>query len=125
MARRLEESRTLSGRAAEDLAAAYLASQGLALLARNVRCKAGELDLVFRDGAILVVVEVRQRARRDFGGALASVTAGKRRRIIRATRYLLLTHPGWSGSRLRFDVVGVDGTPERPLELHWIKDAFR
>jgi putative endonuclease len=113
------------GRAAEELAAAYLASQGLALLARNVRCKGGEIDLVCKDGATLVVVEVRQRARRDFGDALASVTPGKQRKIICATRFLLHTCPKWRDCLVRFDVIGVQGLPERTHEIAWIKDAFR
>jgi len=113
------------GSEAEDLAAAYLASRGLALLARNVRCKAGELDLVCRDGDVLVVVEVRQRSRRDFGGALASVTWHKQRKIIRATRYVLQTTPQWRDQRVRFDVIGVQGLPGRAHEVAWVQDAFR
>jgi putative endonuclease len=119
------ELRRLRGSAAEALAAAYLASEGLEVLARNVRCKAGELDLVCRDGAVLVVVEVRQRVRSDFGGALASVTGVKRRKIIRATRYLLQRSPQWRNYRVRFDVIGVQGLPGASCELAWIKDAFR
>ena len=113
------------GNAAEQLAAAYLETQGLAVLARNVRCKAGELDLVCRDGDILVVVEVRQRARRDFGGALASVTREKQRKIIRATRHVLQITRQWRDHRVRFDVIGVQGLPDRAHELAWVKDAFR
>jgi putative endonuclease len=119
------ELRRLRGNAAEELAAAYLKSQGLELLARNVRCKGGEIDLVCRDGAVLVVVEVRQRTRREFGGALASVTHQKQRKIIRATRFLLRTCPEWGACLLRFDVVGVQGLPDRGHELAWVKDAFR
>jgi putative endonuclease len=125
--RRLGEARLrqLRGNAAEALAAEHLASLGLEVLARNVRCKGGELDLVCRDGAVLVVVEVRQRVRRDFCGALASVTHRKRRKILRATRYLLRAFPRWRDTCLRFDVVGVQGLPDGAYELSWIKDAFR
>ena len=113
------------GGAAEALAAEYLSARGLEVLARNVRCKGGELDLLCRDGEVLVVVEVRQRSRHDYGGALASVTWRKRRKIIRATRFLLAAAPQWRDHLLRFDVVGVQGLPERAPELEWIKDAFR
>jgi putative endonuclease len=117
--------RYLRGRAAEELAARYLAEQGLKLLARNVRCKAGELDLVCGDGKFLVVVEVRQRSRRDFGGASGSITVHKQRKIIRATRFLLRAFPRWRAYPVRFDVIAVQGLPEGDHVLEWIKDAFR
>jgi putative endonuclease len=119
------DSRQLRGRAAEDLAAAYLESRGLAVLARNLRCKGGELDLVCRDGDILVVVEVRQRGRADFGGALASVTGHKQRKIIRTARFFLQRHAAWRRCVVRFDVIGVDGLPDGTHRLAWVKDAFR
>jgi putative endonuclease len=114
-----------NGRSAEDLAAAYLAARGLELIARNVRCKAGEIDLVCREGATLVVIEVRQRARRDFGGALASIGVPKRRKLIRAARFLLHRCPAWRRRIVRFDVVAVQGDPRGMHEIAWIKDAFR
>jgi len=114
-----------NGKCAEDLAATYLAARGLTLLARNLRCKAGEIDLVCRDGVVLVFVEVRQRTRADFGGALASVAAPKRRKLVRATRFLLHSRPDWRRSIVRFDVVGVQGNPYGSHEIAWIKDAFR
>ena len=117
--------RARNGKCAEDLAAAYLAARGLKLLARNVRCKAGEIDLVCRDGVVLVLIEVRQRARLDYGGALASVAAAKRRKLVRAARFLLHVRPAWRRSIVRFDVVGVQGNPCGIHEIAWIKDAFR
>ena len=121
----IAERRRLQGGAAEELAARYLETQGLKLLARNVRCKAGEIDLVCGDGKFLVVVEVRQRTRRDFGGALGSITPYKQRKIIRATRFLLRAFPRWRAYPLRFDVVAVEGPPTGAYVLEWVKDAFR
>jgi putative endonuclease len=121
----IAELRQLQGCAAEQLAARHLESQGLKVLARNVRCKAGEIDLVCGGGKFLVVVEVRQRTRRDFGGALGSVTLRKQRKIIRATRFLLRAFPRWRACLLRFDVVAVEGSPGGDFALEWIKDAFR
>lgn len=121
----IADPRRLRGGAAEELAARYLESQGLKLLARNVRCKAGELDLVCGDGKFLVVVEVRHRTRRDFGGALGSVTLRKQRKIIRATRFLLQAFPRWRMYPLRFDVIAVEGPPSGVCGLEWVKDAFR
>ena len=58
-----------AGRTAEQLAAAFLERQGLTLLARNYRCRFGEIDLVMRDGDSVVFVEVRLRRSSAFGGA--------------------------------------------------------
>jgi putative endonuclease len=67
------------GQAAESRAEAFLKTQGLTLVARNWRCRFGEIDLVMQDGSTLVFVEVRLRSRSDFGGAAASVTPPSRR----------------------------------------------
>jgi putative endonuclease len=109
------------GRAAEQRAAEHLQAQGLVVLARNLRCRAGELDLVGLDGDVLAVVEIRQRSRIDFGGAPGSVTQRKQRKIIRAVRYFLTQEPAWRGLRLRFDVVSIEGAQR----ITWLKDAFR
>jgi putative endonuclease len=119
------DSRVQRGAASERLAAEYLQAQGLAVLARNVRCRAGELDLVCLDGGVLAIVEVRQRVRTDFGGALASVTWRKQRRIIRATQFLLQRQAQWRRRVLRFDVLAVEGVPDGAHRIVWIKDAFR
>jgi putative endonuclease len=117
--------KALRGAASEQLAAEYLQSRGLILLARNLRCRGGELDLVFLDGEVLAIVEVRQRVRADFGGALASVTPGKQRKIIRAARYFACRQVGWRTHPMRFDVIGLEGLPDGNHRLAWIKDAFR
>jgi putative endonuclease len=115
------------GAAAETRAAGFLETHGLVVLARNLRCKAGELDLVCLDGDVLVIVEVRHRTRADFGGASASVTANKQRKVIRATRFFWQRQPAWRSRLLRFDVVAFHGksvagaTPQ----IEWIRDAFR
>jgi putative endonuclease len=75
---------TTAGAAAETLAAEYLMRQGLAIVARNFRTRAGEIDLVARDGRTLVFVEVRMRRSASHGGAVESITAQKRRRLVAA-----------------------------------------
>jgi putative endonuclease len=113
------------GAAAERLAAQYLQSRGLTLLAHNLRCKGGELDLVASEGATLAIVEVRYRSRGDFGGALASVTFAKRRRMLRAARYFACREAAWSGRALRIDVIAVHGDLNGDPRIEWVKDAFR
>lgn len=113
------------GQAAETLAEKFLESEGLVVVARNFRCRAGELDLICLDGEVLAVVEVRQRTRRDFGGALGSVTRAKRRKLIRAVRFFLCSATRWRGRVLRFDVIAFEGTPGAAQEMVWVKDAFR
>ena len=120
-------TRRQRGAAAELLAANYLCAQGAVVLARNVRSRVGELDLIVNDGGVLAIVEVRHRQgpRHDFGGALASVTINKQRRIIRAARVQLLRRPDWRRRVLRFDVVALDGQANGAQRIAWIKDAFR
>jgi len=104
------------GREAEALAARHLEGHGLRVVERNFRVRGGEIDLICRDGRTLVFVEVRLRSRNDFGGAGASITATKRRRIILAAQHFLA---GKADCDCRFDCVLIDG--ER---LEWLRHAF-
>jgi putative endonuclease len=113
------------GAAAEDLAAAYLTSRGVAILARNLRSKGGEIDILCLDGPLVAGVEVRQRSHGGFGGALGSVTPAKQRKIIRTARYVMQTSTELGRRLMRFDVIGIQGMPEGLYEISWIKDAFR
>jgi putative endonuclease len=113
------------GAAAEELAAQYLQVRGLRILARNLRCKAGELDLVCLDEGVLAIVEVRQRGSAEFGGALASVTGAKQRKIIRAAQFFMRREKHWKRLPMRFDVLAIEGLPDRAHRIDWVKDAFR
>lgn len=113
------------GTHSEQLAADFLQARGLVVLARNVRCNAGELDLVCLDDQVLAVIEVRQRGSQQFGGALQSVSWCKQRKIIRATRFFLQRRADWRSRAVRFDVIAVQGLPEGAHQLIWVKDAFR
>jgi putative endonuclease len=114
-----------TGAAAEARAAEHVESQGLLIIARNLRCKAGEIDLVGLDGEVLVIIEVRLRARLDFGGASASVTWRKQRKLIRATQYFWQRDAGWRTRALRFDVIAMQPCPDGTEHIVWIKDAFQ
>ena len=74
------------GARAESIAADFLMRRGLAIIGRNFRTRAGEIDLIARDGATLVFVEVRMRRSQRFGGALESITAAKRARLVTAAK---------------------------------------
>jgi putative endonuclease len=106
------------GKAAEDRAAAYLEGRGLRLVARNWRCRGGEIDLILDDRGCLVFVEVRARRGAAFGGAAASITATKQARLVRAARLYLAGRS--RPPPCRFDAVLIEGD-----ELTWLKDAFR
>jgi putative endonuclease len=121
----MTDPRMQRGLDCETLAVSHLQERGVEVLARNLRCKSGELDIVARENNTLLIVEVRQRTRRDFGGALESVTWRKRRNIIRATRYFLQANRDWRTHSLRFDVIAVEGTPDGAHQVNWVRDAFR
>jgi putative endonuclease len=121
----MNDVRMQRGAAAEELAAQYLQVRGLKILARNMRCKAGELDLVCLDGEVLAIVEVRQRGSAEFGGALSSVTWTKQRKILRAAQFFLRREKQWRNLALRFDVLAIEGLPDGAHRIDWVKDAFR
>jgi putative endonuclease len=110
--------KSLLGQTAESRAEAFLQTHGLKLLARNWRCRFGEIDLVMQDGATLVFVEVRLRSRSDFGGAAASVTPAKQKKLLAAARQYLTTLK--TLPPCRFDVVALNGN----AAPDWIKNAF-
>lgn len=118
-----EPDRIARGGAAEAAAHAHLIAAGLTPLARNVRYRFGEIDLVLRDGACVVFVEVRYRRGSRFGGGAVSVDAGKRRRLIRAAQAYLAAQPALGRQPCRFDVVAVSGSSDAP-EFDWIRNAF-
>ena len=107
------------GEEAEHLAERFLIGQGLRVVKRNYRCRGGEIDLVCQDGATLVFVEVRMRGNTRFGGAGASITAAKQRRIVLAARHYLA---GKQERPCRFDAVLLDSLNVDSIE--WIRNAF-
>jgi putative endonuclease len=108
----------LPGEMAEDRACQLLKSEGYEIVARNWRCRSGEVDIVARDGTTLVFVEVKSRRSETFGGPEGAVHAAKQRRIVSAARAFLSA----TGCDLpvRFDVVTFIGARAR---LH--RDAFQ
>ena len=115
------ETTSARGRMAEDLALEFLRKRGLALVARNYRCKGGEIDLVMREGSVIVFAEVRLRG--SLAAAAESISRTKRRRLALAGRTFLLREIGRGGEFLqtRFDAVLVDGEKK----IRWLRDTMR
>lgn len=114
------------GEHAERLAQAYIEQLGMTVLGCNVRVGKLEIDILARDGAVIVVIEVRSRGANAWEGALASIGPQKRQRLRRAGQIL------WSRrfaarsdvERMRFDVVAVDLDASPDPTVDYIKAAF-
>ena len=116
-------------KAQESRAANFLRAKGLKLLCRNYHSRFDEIDLILSDSGTLVFIEVRYRANGLFGGAVASVTVAKQRRIRLTAAHYLQTHNGLQHCPCRFDVLGVFGEADANSQtgaqcFDWIKNAF-
>ena len=110
------------GRYFEQVAASYLAKQGLKIFHRNYRCRYGEIDLIARDFDTVCFVEVRSRESASFMSPLDSITATKQSRLIRTAQHYL-QRSAYAGP-CRFDLVlVVSGRSQSGVE--WLRDAFQ
>ncbi len=118
-------SRRALGATGEDAAAKWLEARGYTVLARNVRTRDGEIDLVARQGSVVAFVEVKSRTTSRFGHPVEAIVPWKRRRIARQAA-LYLHRCGLDDCAARFDAIAVhldlDG---RPLAVEHIPDAFQ
>ncbi|HET7802226.1 MAG TPA: YraN family protein [Humibacillus xanthopallidus] len=105
----------------ERLAARYLLAQGVQILDRNWRCVRGELDIVAREGADLVVCEVKTRSGEGFGAPFEAVTWRKQRRLRQLGGLWRDEHPDQSAGPLRIDVVSILCLPGRPARLEHLR----
>lgn len=119
----MSEKRAI-GDALEAATEQWLVAQGLRPLARQVRYRLGEIDLVMVHGEVLVFIEVRYRATASHGDGLDSITRAKRSKLVRAASLFLQGHPRYANTPCRFDVVAVSGASTEP-QFEWIRDAFR
>ena len=118
----MSQARIALGKTGEDLACRELERLGYAIIARRFRVRSGELDIVARDGPVLVFVEVKARAGRQFGNAAEAVTFIKQRRLTEVAKEYLVRHRV-SDCRCRFDVVSIHfGAGEPAIEV--IQNAF-
>ncbi len=115
------------GQRAEDFAARYLKQQGLDIVERNVADRHGEIDLIARQGPVLIFVEVRLRNHRNFASGAESVDARKQRKIIATAAQYLQKHYNSRPPPCRFDVVALKltGDERENYDVNWLQDAFR
>jgi putative endonuclease len=111
-----------TGSAAEQAACQYLIKKGLRLIARNYRCKVGEIDLIMQDDAALVFVEVRYRENYFYGTSAETVTYAKQKKIIRCAQFYL-QQQRIEDMECRFDVMAIT-SKQGQLAIEWIRDAF-
>ena len=108
-----------AGRRAEALAERLLTGAGLAIIARNVRCRHGEIDLIAREDETFVFCEVLMRTSDSHGCAVESITGRKQARIAAAARYFLTARPE---APCRFDVLLLQTLDV--ARIRWIRNAF-
>lgn len=119
----MQQTKNELGRRGEDLAAEFLQRQGLVLLARNWRCRYGELDLVAAEGRRLVVCEVKTRSGTGFGHPAEAITRRKMSRIRHLTRlWLAENRVGWC--EVRFDVLAVHCAPDSEPRVEHLTAVF-
>ena len=107
------------GALAEERAALFLQARGMQILARNYRCRQGEIDLIARDGRYLVFVEVKYRSSACCADPLSVVNRAKQRKICRVADYFRFTQKVPDDVPVRYDVIGILGE-----KTAWIPDAF-
>ena len=108
----------------EGVAARYLVSHGVKILARNVYNRGGEIDLIGQDGKTLVFFEVRYRRAGSLVGAAESITWRKQQRVLQAARYYLHRHQ-MNNINSRIDVIAIGPGGLKKYRVHWIKNALQ
>ena len=119
----MADARRSIGQAAEDAAARWLARAGFAVLERNVRFREGEIDLVCRDGDVVVFVEVKCRRAHWGEGPGDAVAWQKRRRLVRLAQHWLRSRR-LDDARCRFDVVAVTVQADGTQTIRHLPAAF-
>lgn len=111
----MTRQRQQTGAAGEELAAQWYQRNGYSVVARNWRCREGELDLVVARDRVIVFSEVKTRRSDRFGVPAEAVTARKQRRLRVLAARFLREHPQ-QARRIRFDVVAILGNEITVLE---------
>ena len=103
----------------EHIAGAFLEREGFRILEYNFRCRTGEIDIIAREGDILVFAEVKYRKTKKRGGPFEAVDGRKQYVICRCADYYRITHGVGENCPCRFDVVGILGE-----DIRLIRNAF-
>ena len=111
------------GRQGESDAVRFLVNAGLVILDRNWRSRRGEIDIIARDGADLVFVEVKTRASLAYGHPFEAVTPAKLARLRVLASQWCEAHPFTSGNR-RIDVVSILAPPGQPMRIEHLRGVF-
>ena len=109
----------IKGFCGEEVAAEYLKKHGYVILERSYTTDVGEIDIIAKDGAYLVFVEVKYRADSTVGNPFEAVTSAKQRTISKVASYYCLTHGYGTSTPCRFDVAAVLGE-----QIKVIQNAF-
>ncbi len=117
------ENKQSLGKSGEELAARLVTEAGLNLITRNYRCPKGEMDIIARDGEVLVFIEVRTRRSSYRGWGEESITHQKAQRLQAIAAYYVLQQGYTSWPRLRFDVIALRWIGNNP-EVKWIQAAL-
>lgn len=115
--------RQILGQKGEAVAGRYLKGKGYTIVKTNYRCLYGEIDLIVRDGDVLIFVEVKTRTSRNFGGPAAAVNYRKQIQISKVAHHYLVTHHN-ADIDARFDVVSVLSQKGKTTEIEHITNAF-
>ena len=114
-----EMNKRQTGGLYEAKAAAWLEEQGLVIVARNFRCRFGEIDLIARHQDYLVFVEVKYRKSAAAGHPAEAVTFAKQKTICKVAEYYCMMHDVEADQAVRYDVVGICG-----VDIDWYPNAF-
>ncbi|MFQ5450694.1 MAG: YraN family protein [Nitrospinaceae bacterium] len=122
----MTQERLKFGKAGEEAAVAFLKKRGYRILKKNYRAAVGEIDIIAENQKVVVFIEVKSRANDAFGHPFLALTPSKQARLAKTARSFLAKHK-IEGRDVRFDVVGITGSPENPetWKIDLLEDAFR
>lgn len=102
-----ERNKRKLGAKVEQMVKEYISENGMSVLEMNYRCRQGEIDIIAKDGAYYVFIEVKYRSNTNFGTPQEAVDLSKQKRICKAAQYYMYSHHLSEFTPVRFDVVAV------------------
>lgn len=114
-----KQNKRQTGSLYEEAAAAYLTAEGVSIIKKNFRCRAGEIDLIGTENGYLVFFEVKYRRDSRMGCSLTAIGPLKQQRILTAAKWYMMEQHLPGNTPVRFDAVGIDGD-----RITWVRNAF-